>query len=71
MTTDICLKVFIMKLFFCLIGLILVVEGIPYFAFPDKMKKWMNKVQDIPDHLLRVIGFISMCVGFIVVYLFR
>jgi uncharacterized protein YjeT (DUF2065 family) len=60
-----------MKLLFCLIGLLLVVEGIPYFAFPDKMKKWMHMIQEVPDFQLRVIGFVSMCIGIIVAYLFR
>lgn len=64
-------KVLIMKLFFCLIGLILVIEGLPYFAFPDRMKDWMKRVQDVPDPILRIIGFASMCIGFVMVYLFR
>jgi hypothetical protein len=59
-----------MKLLFCLIGLLLVVEGIPYFAFPDKMKKWMRMIQEVPDFQLRVIGFVSMCVGVIIAYIF-
>lgn len=60
-----------MKLLVCLIGLVLVVEGLPYFAFPDKMKIWMNKVQEIPDNQLRIVGFSLMCIGFVIVYLFR
>ena len=60
-----------MKLLFCLIGLIFVVEGVPYFAFPDKMKLWMKKIQNIPDSHLRVMGFVAMCVGLIMAYLFR
>ncbi len=60
-----------MRLFLCLIGLILVVEGLPYFAFPDRMKAWLNKVREIPDNQLRVIGFVSMSIGFVIVYLFR
>ncbi|MFC1493666.1 DUF2065 domain-containing protein [Thermodesulfobacteriota bacterium] len=60
-----------MKLLLCLIGLLLVVEGIPYFAFPDKMKNWMKMIQEVPDSQLRVLGFISMCAGLIITYLFR
>ena len=60
-----------MKLLLCLIGLLLVVEGIPYFAFPDKMKNWMKMIQEVPDSQLRVIGFISMCAGLLITYLFR
>ena len=60
-----------MKLLFCLIGLVFVVEGLPYFAFPDKMKLWMKKIQNIPDPHLRAMGFVAMCVGLIMAYLFR
>ena len=60
-----------MKFFFCLLGLVLVVEGLPYFAFPDKMKLWMKKVQEIPDPHLRVMGFVAMCMGLVMAYLFR
>jgi uncharacterized protein len=60
-----------MKLFLCLIGLLLVVEGVPYFAFPDKMKKWMVVIQETPDNQLRAAGFLAMCIGLILIYIFR
>jgi uncharacterized protein YjeT (DUF2065 family) len=60
-----------MKLFLCLIGLLLVVEGVPYFAFPERMKKWMVMIQETPDHQLRAVGFIAMCIGLVLVYFFR
>lgn len=60
-----------MKLLLCLLGLVLVVEGIPYFAFPDKMKSWMNQLQEIPNTHLRAMGFIAMCLGLVLAYLFK
>jgi uncharacterized protein YjeT (DUF2065 family) len=60
-----------MKFLLCLIGLLLIVEGLPYFAFPDKMKDWMTKIQGIPDAHLRIMGFVAMCSGLLMVYLFR
>ena len=60
-----------MRLLFCLFGLLLVVEGIPYFAFPDKMKKWVSRIQEIPDSQLRVMGFTAVCVGLVIAYLFQ
>ena len=60
-----------MKLFLTLVGLVLIVEGLPYFAFPDKMKKWMRLIQDVPESQLRVMGFISMCIGLLIAYIFR
>jgi uncharacterized protein YjeT (DUF2065 family) len=60
-----------MKSLFCLLGLVLVVEGLPYFAFPTKMKKWMLTLQDIPDSYLRLMGFTAMGLGLLIAYLFR
>ena len=60
-----------MKLLFCLLGLVLVIEGIPYFAFPDKMKMWMKKVQEVPDPHLRAMGLLAMCAGLAITYLFK
>lgn len=60
-----------MKLFLTLVGLVLIVEGLPYFAFPDKMKKWMRLIQEVPESQLRVMGFISMCIGLLIAYIFR
>ena len=61
----------VMRLLLCLVGLVLILEGIPYFAFPDKMKKWMRTIQDLSDSKLRIMGFMAMCVGLIIAYLFK
>jgi uncharacterized protein YjeT (DUF2065 family) len=50
---------------------LLIVEGLPYFAFPDKMKGWMTMIQEVPDRHLRIMGFVAMCSGLLMVYLFR
>jgi uncharacterized protein YjeT (DUF2065 family) len=60
-----------MKSLLCLLGMVLIVEGIPYFAFPDKMKKWMALIQETNDRQLRVMGLAAMGIGLIVVYLFK
>lgn len=60
-----------MKLLFCLVGLVFMVEGLPYFAFPDKMKKWMKMVLEVPDTHLRALGLVAMCIGLVLAYLFR
>jgi uncharacterized protein YjeT (DUF2065 family) len=60
-----------MKLLFCLFGLVLIVEGLPYFAFPDKMKKWMSTIQEIPDSQLRIMGLLAMSAGLLIAYFFR
>jgi uncharacterized protein YjeT (DUF2065 family) len=60
-----------MKLLLCLLGLVFIVEGLPYLAFPDKMKRWLGQIQQVSDNQLRVIGFLAMCFGLLLTYLFR
>jgi len=60
-----------MELLFCLIGLVLFVEGLPYFISPGKMKKWMLTIQEIPDPHLRAMGIIAMALGLLIAYFFK
>ena len=60
-----------MKLLFCLIGLVLFVEGLPYFIAPGKMKKWMLTIQEIPSSHLRAMGLIAMALGLLITYFFK
>ncbi len=57
-----------MKFFLCVIGMVMIIEGIPYFAFPDKMKLWVEKMLELPDRSLRVFGFFLMLAGLGLVY---
>lgn len=60
-----------MKYFLCVIGMVMILEGLPYFGFPDKMKAMMRMVVDMPEDTLRKFGFILMAVGLILVYVGR
>jgi uncharacterized protein YjeT (DUF2065 family) len=60
-----------MKLLFCVLGLLLIIEGLPYFACPDQMKKWMSLVLEIPSGRLRPIGLLAMGLGLFLAYLSR
>ena len=51
------------------VGMVLIVEGLPYFAFPEKIKAWLIKVSAIPAVQLRTFGFLAMCIGMALVYL--
>jgi len=57
-----------MDFFLCVLGMVMIVEGIPYFAFPDKMKVWVRKVLEMPDLQLRRTGLILMGIGLFLVY---
>jgi len=57
-----------MKFFLCVMGMVMVVEGLPYFAFPEKMKSVILSVIDLPDGVLRRFGLMLMILGLGVVY---
>jgi uncharacterized protein YjeT (DUF2065 family) len=57
-----------MKYFLSVIGMVLILEGLPYFAFPDKLKAYLRKLADIPNTMLRIMGSIAVIVGLILVY---
>ena len=57
-----------MKFFLCVMGMVMVVEGLPYFAFPEKMKSVILSVTDLPDSVLRRFGLMLMILGLGVVY---
>ena len=58
-----------MSFFLSALGLMMVFEGIPYFCFPQKVKLYAQKLLEIPDSTLRVVGFFLMMIGLLVVYL--
>ncbi len=60
-----------MRYFLCVIGMVMIVEGLPYFAFPDKMKPWLQKLMETPAGALRRLGFGLMVAGLVLVFLGR
>ena len=60
-----------MKFFLCVVGMVMIIEGTPYFAFPDKMKQLMQQILDLQDGTLRRFGFVLMAMGLFLVYLGR
>ncbi len=60
-----------MEFFLCVLGMVLVVEGLPYFAFPEKMKALMNMMQEQDDTTLRIVGGTLLILGLLIVFLAR
>lgn len=58
-----------MEFFLCVLGMVMIIEGLPYFAFPEKMKFWLQKILEMPDETLRKFGFTIMLMGLFLVYL--
>ena len=57
-----------MKLFLCVIGMVMMVEGLPYFAFPHRMKEMITVILGLDDQSLRRFGFFLMLAGLGTVY---
>ncbi|MFA5904825.1 MAG: DUF2065 domain-containing protein, partial [Desulfobacula sp.] len=55
--------------FLCVMGMVMIVEGLPYFAFPSKMKEMVLMMIGLDDEKLRRVGFFLMLTGFFIVYL--
>ncbi len=58
-----------MQFFLCVLGMVMVVEGLPYFAFPEKMKFFIQQLLEMPDSALRKFGFVLMLGGIVLVYM--
>ena len=60
-----------MDYFLTVLGLVCFLEGLPYFAFPEQLKKWMLQVTQMPENQLRILGGALMILGVALVYLGR
>jgi len=57
-----------MKYFLSVIGMVLIIEGLPYFASPEKMKELLLKIPQIPTVYLRLFGLTAVITGLTLVY---
>jgi uncharacterized protein YjeT (DUF2065 family) len=60
-----------MEFILCVVGMVMIIEGLPYFAFPEKMKFWIQKILITPKGTLRRIGLVLMSIGMLLVYVGR
>ena len=58
-----------MKFFLCVMGMVMIVEGLPYFAFPEKMKVWIAKALELSPGSMRGLGLGLMLTGLLLVAL--
>lgn len=59
----------VMKLLTLLIGLVLILEGLPYVAAPEAMQDWLKKLSDIRPGQLRSMGLIAMVIGLLIIFI--
>ncbi|MEJ5347913.1 MAG: DUF2065 domain-containing protein [Desulfosoma sp.] len=60
-----------MEYFLTVVGLLFFLEGLPYMAFPERMKRWLQEILTLPTGQLRLLGAVLMILGLIFVFLGR
>jgi uncharacterized protein YjeT (DUF2065 family) len=57
-----------MKYFICVLGMVFVIEGLPYFTFPNQIKSYLRKLTELTDTKLRILGAVAVFLGLLLVY---
>ena len=57
-----------MKFFLCVMGMVMIVEGLPYLAFPKKTKIWIQRLLEMPEPSVQKIGLVLMIAGLLLVF---
>ncbi len=58
-----------MKTLITLVGLVLILEGLPYVASPEAMQRWLKQLSEMRPDNLRVMGVMAMAAGFFLCFL--
>jgi len=58
-----------MKLLVSLLGLVLVLEGLPYATFPEPMQQWLKQMAIMKPGLLRIFGLSAILTGLFLCYI--
>ena len=56
-----------MSFFLSVVGVVLIVEGIPWFLSPEKTKLFLAQIHAFPNGTLRFFGLTAMLVGLLIV----
>ena len=60
-----------MDYFLCVIGMVFVIEAVPYMVFPKQVKSLARQVENIPVSTLQIIGLVSALTGLALLYFGR
>lgn len=58
-----------MKFLFTLIGIVFILEGLPYLTFPEAMRKWLAQILEMEPGQLRIMGLIAVGIGLLLCFL--
>jgi len=57
-----------MKYFISVLGMVFIIEGLPYFTYPDRIKSYLRKLTELPDTTLRALGGAAVLLGLVLLY---
>ena len=57
--------------FLIALGLVFVIEGLVFAAFPHAAKRAIVNVLETPENLLRLVGIVCAAVGVVVIWVVR
>jgi hypothetical protein len=60
-----------MEFLFLLVGVVLILEGMPYVVFPESMRDWLRKLSEMKTEHMRMVGLFSMSIGLIICWLVK
>jgi uncharacterized protein len=58
-----------MKFFVTVLGLVFILEAIPYVLFPEAMQRWLARIGRMEAGTLRATGLFALGVGLLLCYL--
>jgi len=58
-------------LLWLIIGAVLVLEGLPYFLFPEGTKKFYEQIKGTDSKVLRTVGLVTITIGLLIVYMVK
>jgi len=58
---------FVMSYFLSVVGVVLIIEGMPWFLSPGRTKQFLAQIHSMPDSGLRFFGLFAMLAGLIIV----
>jgi len=60
-----------MKYFLSVIAMVMIIEGLPYFLSPAKMREFVKIISELDSKILRTIGLTLILFGLFILYLIR
>jgi len=58
-----------MKLLITLIGLVFILEGLPYLTFPEAMQRWLRQLIEMRPAQVRVVGLLAVSLGLLICFI--